>query len=162
MIFDYTCPISGIKRENTTIRMVAGQVLLVSLISLYELVNGNTWLASMLMGALAVDFIIRGFFKPEMSPLVWIAKFIVKTFRLKTSLVDQAPKLFAARVGFLLSAFIATFSALGWVIPALVVGAILVLCAGLECFINFCVGCWMYSMLPSHLSERLAKTLYTF
>jgi hypothetical protein len=61
--------------------------------------------------------------------------------------VDRAPKRFAAGVGFLFSLAVLVLSFTPYTLAAGVLAGILILFAGLEAFVAFCAGCYVYFFL---------------
>lgn len=161
MQLNYSCPITGDNRDNTTIRIVAGIVLTITIATLLIGLYVSYTVAAIIFGLLGVDFIIRAFILPKYSPLAIIGKGIAKALDLKKLMVDSGPKIFAARIGVIFTLSGTLLFAFGNITAASVVGAILLVCAGLEAFFDFCLGCWMYSLLPGHLgrifTHRLVK-----
>lgn len=96
---------------------------------------------------LAVDFYIRAFTKLKVSPLSWLSGILLSIFKPKPILIDKAPKIFAARIGFVFSLAMSIFILFGLINAAMIATAVLVLFATLECGLNFCAGCWAYSYL---------------
>ncbi len=94
---------------------------------------------------LAVDFYIRAFTKLKYSPLSWLGNQLVLAIGTNPVFIPKAPKVFAARIGLLLT-FLTTLAAmLGMSLFAAILGATLVGFAFLECGLNFCAGCWVYT-----------------
>lgn len=153
MQLNYSCPITGDQKDNTTIRVVAGVVLTITTITILIGLQVSSILAASIFGLLALDFILRGFLLPEYSPLVKLAKGLVISLKLEQQLVDSGPKIFAARIGVLFTISGTVLYLLGNITGATIVAGILLVCAGLEAFFNFCLGCWMYSLLPGKLGR---------
>jgi len=125
--------------EETTIRFVAAQVVVISMVLLAA---QSKYLALLL----AVDFAIRAFtYLP--SPLATVAKFLVKQLNIKPKPVFAAPKKFAAAVGFAFSFSIFILFVFQFNTAAYVTGGILVFCAVLESAFKICVGCYVYEWL---------------
>ena len=157
MAINFSCPISGEQRDNTTVRVVAGIVFVITAVALLVALLVSTRTAAIITGILALDFIIRAFIKPKYSPLATLARGIVSGLNLPRKMVDNGPKVFAARIGVIFSV-VATILYLGNLFYAgSVVLFILLLCAALESFFSFCLGCWMYSLLPKKLGNILAR-----
>src|SRR5690349_4167618 len=93
---------------------------------------------------LLIDFFIRGFTQLRYSPLSWLASRIVGLTKLPEIKIDKAPKIFAARVGFLF-ALAATLVFFMSPTASLVIALILMGFALLEAVFNFCVGCLVYT-----------------
>lgn len=153
MKLNYSCPITGDSKDNTTIRIVAGIVFTITGVTLAIGLIGSSIIASIVFGLLGVDFIIRAFLLPKYSLLVKLGGGIVAVLNLKKLMVDSGPKIFAARIGVIFTLTGTTLYALGYTTPASIVAGILLICAGLEAFFNFCLGCWMYSLLPKSLGR---------
>ena len=92
---------------------------------------------------LLIDFAIRGFGFGKWSILGFLAEKIVSVFNLEQKPIYFPPKQFAAQVGFIFSLTLLIFNLLE--INSLIVSGILLICAGLEAFANFCVGCYVYN-----------------
>jgi hypothetical protein len=140
------CPVST-ERVPTNVVRVTG-LFVVLTVTAFAL-TGIHWI----LPFLAVDFTIRGFGNPRFSPLGRLAGFLVARFGSPGSPLDRAPKMFAARVGFL---FAAAAFALSFVWPPVALGVALALgtFAALECVFNFCVGCVVYTYVVLPLAHR--------
>lgn len=159
MAINFSCPISGEQRDNTTVRVVAGFVFVIAGAALLTALMVSARVAAIIMGVLALDFIIRGFVKPKYSPLATLARGIVSGLNLPKKMVDSAPKVFAARIGVIFSVLAAVLYAGNLLYAGSIVLVILLLCAALESFFSFCLGCWMYSLLPKRLGNILAQEI---
>lgn len=134
------CPISDQRVDENRVRISA--VFVVSFI-----IVGMVWAIPALTLLVAVDFFLRGFTKCKMSPIGYISHSIANMLGLKTKMIDKAPKTFAARLGFLMTALIFVFSVTGLDVAAYSVAGILVFCATLEFAFKICVGCLVYTYL---------------
>ena len=136
------CPISPLRVGEATARLTG--LLAAALIGVYALTG-----AGAIMLALAIDYGMRAGTRWRHSPLSWLAARLVRVLRLPGRPIDQAPKLFAARVGML---FALASGILTLLHPpsGLVVALALMGFALLESVLNICVGCLVYSyvMLP--------------
>ncbi len=159
MAFNLSCPISGNQRDNTTVRVVAGIVFVITGIVLLVAMLFSIDTAAIIAGILATDFIIRAFLKPRYSPIATIARGIVSGLNLPKKMVDSAPKVFAARIGVVFSVAATLLYAGNFLFAGSIVLVILLLCAALESFFSFCLGCWMYSLLPKQLGNVLAREI---
>jgi len=157
MAINFSCPISGEQRDNTTVRFVAGFVLVISGVSLVVAVLVSARIAAIITGILALDFIIRAFIRPKYSPLATLARGTVSGLNLPRKLVDNAPKVFAARIGVLFSVVTTILYATNLLFAGSIVLVILLLCASLESFFSFCLGCWMYSLFPKRIENILSQ-----
>jgi hypothetical protein len=95
---------------------------------------------------LAYDFFIRGFGNSKHSLLAIISKKMETFIPNKGKLIDKAPKTFAARLGFIFTILILVSQLLGLTTITYSLGIALILFASLECFLNFCVGCWVFTL----------------
>lgn len=132
------CPVSTEKANENVVRITAFWVIVLT--GIYIL-NPNPYIAIYL----AIDFYIRAFTKLKYSPLSWFSSKITGWLRLEPHPIDKAPKIFAARVGLLFSILMLVMALFGLTVPAVVVASVLVLFAFLECGLNFCAGCWVYT-----------------
>lgn len=132
------CPISTERVDENRVRFTAfGVVLIMGIFIL----SGNPLFPVFL----AVDFYVRAFMKLKYSPLGWLSHRLVIAIGIRPVWIDKAPKVFAARVGLLLTTLTAASSMLGLPLLAVVTGSTLVVFAFLECGLNFCAGCWIYT-----------------
>lgn len=159
MAIDFSCPISGNQRDNTTVRVVAGFVLLIASAALLTALLVSAQTAAIITGALALDFIIRAFVKPKYSPLAALGRGTVSALKLPKKMVDSAPKVFAARVGVAFSAAATILFAVNFLYAGVAVLAVLLICAALEAGLGFCLGCWMYALFPKKVGNVLSREL---
>ena len=131
------CPMSPGRTDRNVVRITG--FMMAVMIALYAL-TGNV----LFVAVIAVDYFIRAFTSVKRSPFGWLACHVARIFNLPEQPIDKAPKIFAARVGFLFS--LATV-VLYFVFPpaSLVVGLALMGFALLESVLNFCVGCVVYT-----------------
>lgn len=92
---------------------------------------------------LLLDFAIRGFGFGKWSVLGFLAEKLVTLFKLEQKPIYFPPKQFAAQVGFIFSFTLLLFNIFD--LNAIVISLILLICAVLEAFFNFCVGCYVYN-----------------
>lgn len=130
------CPISPLRLNNNVVRITG--FLMASMIALYA----STGLIYFMM-LITIDYFIRAFTPLKYSPFSWVARQISLPFRLSEKRIDKAPKIFAARVGFL---FALTSSVLFFIHPdaSLIVGLALMSFALLESVFDICMGCLVY------------------
>ena len=157
MAIQFSCPISGNQRDLTTIRFVAFFTWLLSIASLGLVYTGYGQYATVLVGLLTIDFIIRAFYKPKYSGLAFIGRGLVSGLKLPRKMVDGASKVFAARIGVVFTLTSTLLFSIGLYSQGTVVLGILILCAALEAFVGFCVGCAVYSLLPRSIGALLSK-----
>jgi len=96
---------------------------------------------------LAVDFFLRGFNFGNYSPLAKLSDIVIKQLNIGSKPIFQAPKRFAARIGFILSVLIVAALLVQLNIIALGLGIVFSTFAFLESFLGFCAGCYVYSFL---------------
>lgn len=133
------CPISSLRVNETLVRITA--LLVAVLVTVY--IYTRTLPIILLLG---IDFYIRAFTNLKYSPLSWVAAQISQRLALSGATIDKAPKIFAARVGFL---FTAAISILFFISPtsSVIVGLALIIFALLEAVLNICVGCLVYTYI---------------
>ena len=141
------CPISPEQVDENRVRVTAFGVIIT--MGVYFM-TGNVIFPAFL----AVDFFIRAFTRLNYSPLSWLAHLFVNSFRTQPVWIDKAPKIFAARIGFLLTTIATIAALLGLPALAYVTGATLVGFAFLECGLNFCAGCWVYTYIVYPLVRK--------
>ena len=131
------CPVSPLRVNENVVRIVAAFVIL---LTVGYLDTGAVYLVLFLV----VDFYLRAFTRLRYSPLSWLGRQISKLAGLREILIDKAPKIFAARVGFLFALAIAL---LAYFHPpsSIVLALVLIGFATLEALFNLCVGCLVYS-----------------
>ena len=159
MAIQLSCPISGRQRDNTTARVVAGLAFVAAGAALVMGLLASPRGAAVVSVLLLADFIIRAFFLPKYSLLAVLGRSIVSGLGLPRRMVDSAPKVFAARIGVVFTLAAAVLYGASAVGAATVVLGVLLLCAGLEALFGFCLGCWLYSLLPRGLGNLLAREL---
>lgn len=133
------CPVSSDKVLEAQPRISA--LLVVALLGVYLLVQ--TWIIPVF---LFIDFYLRGYTGGKYSFIGFLSKGVVQRFNSSSPLIDKAPKIFAARLGMVFSLVVFVFALLGWYAMANALAAVLIVFASVECFFNFCVGCYVYSL----------------
>ncbi|UPT65456.1 MAG: DUF4395 domain-containing protein [Sphingobacteriales bacterium JAD_PAG50586_3] len=137
---EVTCPISDERVDENTTRVVAAITIIITLPALYF----NAYPVFILLG---LDFAIRAFTKGDYSVLRNAGKALSTALNLPKKPIDAAPKKFAAGVGLAFSITIAILQLAGLTNTALLLGAVLLVCAFLEAALAYCVGCVVYSYL---------------
>ncbi len=94
---------------------------------------------------LMIDFFQRGFLKGKNSFVGAVSRHVARKYFSDSRKIDKAPKVFAARLGFVFSSLVLLAAVLGIGVVANVLAAMLVAFASIECFFNVCVGCYIYS-----------------
>ncbi len=141
------CPISSERVDENRVRATA---LAVVLTMGAFLITGYMFLPALLV----IDFYIRAFTKLKFSPLSWVGHQFVKTIGTRPVMIDKAPKVFAARIGFLLTSITVVATVFGSSLLAVIMGSTLVAFAFLECGLNFCAGCWVYTYVVYPLVRK--------
>ena len=93
---------------------------------------------------LPVDFALRAWIGGRYSPVGQMNRFLVASFNLGESLINEGPKLFAARIGLILSALTLLSFIVGFNLVAYSLGGILIVFSLLEAAFGFCVACKIY------------------
>lgn len=138
MMKEIICPISTEKANENVVRITAFWVIVLTGIFI---LHPNPYIALFL----AIDFYIRAFTTSKYSPLSWFSSKVADWMKLEPQWINKAPKIFAARVGLLFSILMFAMALFGLAVPAVIIASVLVLFAFLECGLNFCAGCWVYT-----------------
>jgi hypothetical protein len=152
------CPVSSEKIPPNVPRFTA--FLVTSLFGLF-LYTGYLPIVILLM----YDFFVRGYNYSAMSPLFQIARVLVRYFGKPGREIDKAPKLFAARLGFLISTLILLIAALKLTQLTNAITFVILTFSVLEWAFNICVGCLIYTwmVLPfSRISQSSKKQGFSF
>lgn len=97
---------------------------------------------------LTYGFVARVLTGPKLSPLGRLATQVVTPrLRFEHSFSAGPPKRFAQGIGLAFSATASILFLVGAVDASRIVVAVLVVAAGLEAFLGFCLGCWMFARL---------------
>jgi len=137
-MIDLICPVSDEKTNERLTRLNAFFVVLLALLSF--IINTPIFLVF-----LVIDFFLRAFTKGKYSPLCLFSRAILKLLNLSEIKIDKAPKIFAARMGFLMTTVITLLFIMNFNVAAMVVAGILVSFATLEFAFGVCVGCMIYT-----------------
>lgn len=142
------CPVSQEKVNEYVVRVTAFWIIMLT--ALYIAIPNL-----LIPVFLVTDFYIRAFTRYRYSPVSWLSAGITRRAGFGQVWIDKAPKVFAARIGLVLSLMILVFTLTGFPALATVVASILVFFAFLECGINFCAGCWVYTyvVLPLYRNK---------
>jgi hypothetical protein len=132
------CPVSNEKINEQTVRLNA-------FIAVAVLLGGLAFQLPVLLFILLADFFIRAFTKMKLSPISYVSHWLTNTLNLGKKPIDKAPKIFAARLGFLMILAISVFYVSGFTMTALVIAAVFMFFATLEFALAICVGCLIYT-----------------
>ena len=132
------CPISDERiNEHVTRFNALFTVLLVA--------GGLIFKSVILLVFLMVDFYIRAFTRLKISPVAYVSISLTNFFNLGKKEIGKAQKIFAARLGFLMTLIITIFFIVHFDVAAMIFSGILLLFAFLESAFGICVGCMIYS-----------------
>lgn len=132
------CPVSKELVDENKTRIIAFCVIIVAIASIYF---RNYYVSALL----TVDFAIRAFTKwKNASVLGLTAKAIAVMLHIPGKPCNAAPKKFAAGIGTFFSLGIALLQFFQLYTVAAAVGAVLLMCAILECCFGYCLGCKVY------------------
>lgn len=93
---------------------------------------------------ITADFFLRSFGYGKYSPLAMLSDVVIRALRISSKPIYFAPKIFAARIGFLLSLIVLAGIILQLSTLVLLGCIVFVLFAFLESFLGFCAGCYVY------------------
>lgn len=133
------CAIINEKTNTTVVRLIAIQVVVISVLFLVTKNPIFIWL-------LLADFFIRGVLRKSNGLFFIIANLIEKKILQSGKPIDKAPKLFAAFIGFVFSLVIVITYLLEWYALSFSLAAVLILFALLEGVFEYCVACQFYSI----------------
>ena len=94
---------------------------------------------------LMADFYIRAFTSLKYSPISYLSSRLVNALNIGMKPTGKAQKIFAARLGFIMTLIIITLFLLNLNLAALIIGGILIFFASLEFALGICVGCMIYT-----------------
>lgn len=134
------CPVSNERVLEGIPRLVALLVIIVTL-------TGLVLKSYLIFGFLVLDFLIRAFTKRKSSPLAYVGNRIAESFENNGKRIDKAPKIFAARMGFALTAAIFVLYFMETILAVYILSGVLIFFATLESVFNICVGCYIYTYL---------------
>lgn len=134
------CPISDQRVNEQVTRLNA--MFTIGIIVLAFVLN-----SVLLFIFLMADFFFRAFTEIKFSPINFASHYMSHTLNLPVRMIDKAPKVFAARLGFLMTTVIAGLFIFNFKIASVVVAGILIFFASLEFLLAVCVGCMIYTYL---------------
>ena len=97
---------------------------------------------------LAIDLSLRILLRGRYSPLVRVNRLLARRLRLEPVLVNAAPKILAAKIGFAAALAMVLLIHQGVHGAGIAVGSALVLFTFLESAFGICVACLIYPLLP--------------
>ncbi len=140
MMKQLICPVSNekVNEQITRLNAILGILLVIAAFAFHSV---------LFLVILSADFFIRAFTGLKFSPISFASHWLTNTLKLGEKSIDKAPKIFAARMGFLMTVAISILLISGATTGALIVGGILVFLAFLEFALAICVGCIIYTYL---------------
>lgn len=135
---DLVCPISNEQINERLTRLNA-------FFTVVLVVAGFAFHSVFFLVFLLADFYIRAFTKLKFSPLSFTSSMFINAFGLQEKSISKAPKIFAARLGFLMTLVISTLFLLNLNFAAIIVAGVLIFLASLEFALGICVGCIIYT-----------------
>ena len=137
---DLVCPISD-QRVNEQVTRFNAMFAIAVIVSAFVL--NSIFLIAFLMA----DFFMRGFTGIKFSPISFVSHYLSNTLHLPVKMIDKAPKVFAARLGFLMAIIITGLFIFELQLASFIVAGMLIFFAGLEFLLAICVGCMIYTYL---------------
>ncbi len=134
------CPISDQRVNEQVTRFNA---LFAIAIIVLAFVFNSVFMFAFLMA----DFFIRAFTEMKFSPISFASHYLSNALSLPVKMIDKAPKVFAARLGFLMTTAIAILFIFNLQLAAIIVAGVLIFFASLEFVFAICVGCMIYTYL---------------
>ncbi|WP_163325870.1 DUF4395 domain-containing protein [Draconibacterium mangrovi] len=134
------CPISKDVVDEKITRINA-------LIGILLIVTAFVMDSSIFLIVLMADFFMRAFTQVKLSPISYVSYCLSNALNLKEKPIAKAPKIFAARLGFVMSLIIVGLFLAQLNTAAIVIAGMLVFFASLEFAIGICLGCILYTYL---------------
>lgn len=103
---------------------------------------------------LVIDFLMRSGSLSKFSLLGFSSRNIIKLLSIEKLLINAGPKIFAARIGLIISSAILVTSVTGLNLLALSLAGILGLFSFLEAVLGFCVACEIYPYVYQLLYKK--------
>jgi len=142
MTKEILCPIDNVSINENKVRLIGFQVCLLSIAYLFI----PYWIIpTFLIG----DFFLRAFKLGKYSPPSILSNWVIRKFHIKNKPIDQAPKIFAAQIGFVIADILFIVNLLGLISASYYIDGVLILFSFLESALGFCAGCYLYSFLKS-------------
>lgn len=140
------CPVSLKTVNEHRVRLTAFFVLAAFSFFLYT----RFWPLLLLLLA---DFLLRATGFGKYSVFHFLSGRVLGYFNREPKMVDQAPKQFAARIGFTLTLLIIATFATGFTSTSFILSAAIIFFAFLESFFGFCTGCYLYNFYKKKLGK---------
>ena len=140
MFATIVCPISKEKIDSYLSRMT---VFLNVLLMFAFIITYNP----IFLVVVVIDYLIRAFLNVKLSPVRFLAKFVRGSMKLEPKYIDLAPKVFAARLGFVFSCSALVAFVAGFNFVSISIAAFLMTLSILDSVFDFCLGCLVYHYL---------------
>lgn len=144
MSFELECPVDFKTIDENKARFTALWVFLQTITFLVV----ENWLP---VGFLLLDFSLRAFEYGKFSPLNKLSDVVINLVNIDPKPIDQAPKVFAAKIGWFFSISIIVALWFEGSDIATILAAVLALFSLLESSIGFCAGCYVYTIFKKIL-----------
>jgi len=143
-----SCPISFNRIDANLVRIIATEVMIIALLLIFtqELIFALI---------LLFDFSVRSLKLKQLSILALVAHFIIRYFKIKPKLCDEAPKRFALYLGVVIITLVTLLYFFQFNLLATVFASTLLVCAFLEAAFDYCIGCKIYHLLHYFQPLRL-------
>lgn len=138
MLTALVCPISTEKVDSYLSRITI-------FLNVILMVAFTVTLNPVYISIVAIDYCIRAFLNNKLSPIRFLAVIIRKLIKVPPKYIDLAPKLFAARLGFILSLAAFILSVTNNALSAMGMTYFLMALSTLDSVFNFCLGCFIYN-----------------
>lgn len=140
------CPVSN---EQINERIARSNAAIVSLLLFAFLYSGYSAIILFLL----MDFFIRGFKLNIPSPIGLMSRYAIRILNFGYKPINAAPKVFAAKIGFVFSGVIGLFSLLDFSFAAYIFSSVMLTFALLESIVGLCIACKVYSFLKNLINE---------
>ena len=134
------CPLNFTKVDSNVSRLSA---LIVALLVISYLYTQNVYILVFLF----IDFSLKLFLNPDLSPVMMFAEFLKSTLKIKTKYADGGAKKLAGYFGlFFVTSLIITHFLHIWQF-SLAIAVVFLSCSLLDVFFNYCIGCKIYFII---------------
>lgn len=141
------CPVSS---ERVNEKVARANALLSVMFILTFLITQSVFFALFLM----VDFYLRTIFSARYSLLANISSRMLKILEFEPDYINAGPKIFAARIGWLISTITVISFLAGFEGIAVITASVLGLFCFLEAAFGFCLACKLYPFLYNYFYKE--------
>lgn len=139
MSLELECPVDFQKVDEHKIRFTALWILLLTILFVL-----TEW--RIIPVFLVIDFVTRALGWGQYSLLNKLSAGAIFLLKLSIKPIDQAPKIFAAKIGAFVSVLLLISAVANVPTLTIIISYILIFCAFLESILGFCVGCYVYTI----------------